>query len=192
MLVNCSIRGVDAQHTAATYPGTCLQFFSVSQFSDETIYQQDGAPPHFSSTVCTYLNKQIPARWIGRGSLYVTCSARSPDLTPPNFFLWGFVKDQIYKTPVHDLSDLEERIYATVINITSHMLHNIWIQVEYQWTFPVPLTEAMLRFMEHKVEKTQFSLFVAFGFIYKFVLVHNYFFYYKRTRCIVDHPVMKR
>ena len=34
------------------------------------------------------------------------------------------------------------------------------------WTFPVPLIEAMLRFMEHKVKKSQFSLFVAIGFIY--------------------------
>ena len=33
------------------------------------------------------------------------------------------------------------------------------------WTFPVPLLEAMLRFMEHKVKKSHFSLFVAIGFV---------------------------
>ena len=40
------------------------------------------------------------------------------------------------------------------------------------WTFPVPLMEAMLRFMEHRpmVKKFQFSRFLTFGFIYKFVL----------------------
>ena len=39
------------------------------------------------------------------------------------------------------------------------------------WAFPLPLMEAMLRFMEHKVKKIPFSLFVAIDFIYKFVLV---------------------
>ena len=39
------------------------------------------------------------------------------------------------------------------------------------WAFPVPLMEATLRFMAHKVKKFLFSLFVAIGFIYRFVLV---------------------
>ena len=40
-------------------------------------------------------------------------------------------------------------------------------------TFPVSLMEAMLRFMEHKVKKCQFSVFVAIGYIYRFVLVQQ-------------------
>ena len=40
------------------------------------------------------------------------------------------------------------------------------------WIFPVPLMEVMLKFMERKV-KSQFSLFVAIGFIYRFVLVQK-------------------
>ncbi|KAJ4440170.1 hypothetical protein ANN_08308 [Periplaneta americana] len=110
---------------------------------------QDGAPPHFANMVRTFLDEQFPARWIGRGSPYITWPARSPDLTPPDFFLWGFVKDQVYRTPVRDLADLQERIYAAVNNVTPQMLHNTWVEVEYRWIFPVPL-EAMLRFVEHK------------------------------------------
>ena len=48
------------------------------------------------------------------------------------FFLWGFVKDQVYRTPVRDLADLQERIYAAVNNVTPQMLHNTWVEVEYQ------------------------------------------------------------
>ena len=42
----------------------------------------------------------------------------------------GFVKNQVYRIPVRDLADLQERIYATVNNIISQMLHYTW--VEYQ------------------------------------------------------------
>ena len=48
------------------------------------------------------------------------------------FFLWGFVKDQVYRTPVRGLTDLKERIYAAVDNVTPQMLHNTWVEVEYQ------------------------------------------------------------
>ncbi|KAJ4427656.1 hypothetical protein ANN_25304 [Periplaneta americana] len=135
--------------TANTYLDM-LQLYAVPQLPDGAIFQQDGAPPHFANMVRTFLDEQFPARWIGRGSPYITWPARSPDLTPPDFFLWGFVKDQVYRTPVRDLADLQERIYAAVNNVTPQMLHNTWVEVEYRWIFPVPPMEAMLRFMEHK------------------------------------------
>ena len=49
------------------------------------------------------------------------------------FFLWGFVKDQVYRTPVRDFADLQGKIYAAVKNITPQMLHNTWIKVEYRF-----------------------------------------------------------
>ena len=81
-----------------------LQLYAVSQPPDGTIYQQDVVPPHFSNIVRTFLDEQSPARWIGRESPYITWPARSPDLTLPDFFLWGFVKDQVYRI-VRDLAD---------------------------------------------------------------------------------------
>ncbi|KAJ4428453.1 hypothetical protein ANN_24490 [Periplaneta americana] len=117
--------------TANTYLDM-LQLYAVPQLPDGAIFQQDGAPPHFANMVRTFLDEQFPARWIGRGSPYITWPARSPDLTPPDFFLWGFVKDQVYRTPVRDLADLQERIYAAVNNVTPQMLHNTWVEVEYR------------------------------------------------------------
>ncbi|KAJ4432019.1 hypothetical protein ANN_20633 [Periplaneta americana] len=134
--------------TANTYLDM-LQLYAVPQLPDGAIFQQDGAPPHFANMVRTFLDEQFPARWIGRGSPYITWPARSPDLTPPDFFLWGFVKDQVYRTPVRDLADLQERIYAAVNNVTPQMLHNTWVEVEYRLDILPPM-EAMLRFMEHK------------------------------------------
>ena len=53
-------------------------------------------------------------------------------LSTPDIFLWGFVKDQVYRALVYDLADLEERIYAAVNNVTRQKLHNTWDEVEYR------------------------------------------------------------
>ena len=67
------------------------------------VYQQDGAPPHFGLPVREYLNRTFPNRWIGRGSPRLW-AARSPDLTPMNFFLWGFIKGKVYRMKVRNLA----------------------------------------------------------------------------------------
>ena len=122
-------QGVVAQHTAARFPGTCLQWpFSVPQFPNGTIYQQDGVPPHFAS-ISHILRRTIPCKMDRKT---ITWPARSPDLIPPDFFLCRFVEDRVCRTPVRDLADLKERIYAAVNNVTTPMFHNTWAEVEYR------------------------------------------------------------
>jgi hypothetical protein len=36
--------------------------------------------------------------------------ARSPDLTPLDFFLWGYLKSKVFLTPPENLAELERRI----------------------------------------------------------------------------------
>ena len=49
---------------------------------------------------------------------------RSPDLTPCDFFLWGFVKDSVYVPPLPtSLKELRDRITHTLQTITADMLH---------------------------------------------------------------------
>jgi len=61
-------------------------------FGHEEIYfQQDGAPPHYHRDVRAYLDATYPNTWIGRrGS--VEFPARSPDLTPMDFFSGDILK----------------------------------------------------------------------------------------------------
>ena len=51
------------------------------------IFQQDGAPAHFSTDVRHYLDNHFPKRWIGSGGP-IRWAPRSPDLTPLDFFLF--------------------------------------------------------------------------------------------------------
>lgn len=40
---------------------------------------------------------EFPNKWIGRGRIF-QWPARSPDLTVLDFYLWGRIKDFLYKT----------------------------------------------------------------------------------------------
>ena len=54
-------------------------------------FQQDGAGVHNAAVVEDYLNDRFTHSWIGtRGP--VAWAARSPDLNPLDFYLWGFLK----------------------------------------------------------------------------------------------------
>ena len=69
------------------------------------IIQQDGALPHYHLDVRAHLNINLPGRWIGRASHndspLLPWPPRSPDLTPCDFFLWGYIKDRVYVPLCH-------------------------------------------------------------------------------------------
>jgi len=53
---------------------------------------------------------------IGRGGP-VLWPPRSPDLTPLDFYLWGTLKDKVYRTEVTSLEELVQRITNSVAEI---------------------------------------------------------------------------
>ena len=83
-------------------------------FGDEGIYfQQDWATSH-------YLDATHPNKWIGRqGS--VEFPARSPDLTPMDFFLWGYLKDKVYVAKPATIDDLKNKIRRQCLAIPNEM-----------------------------------------------------------------------
>lgn len=72
-------------------------------------FMQDGAPAHYTIQVREFLNEAYPNRWIGRGAP-VAWPARSPDLNPLDFFLWGHLKTLVYDSPVDTIEELRIRI----------------------------------------------------------------------------------
>ena len=58
-----------------------------------------------------FLTETFGNRWIGRNGP-IAWPARSPDLTPLDFFLWGHMKTLVYDTPVESEMDLIGRVVA--------------------------------------------------------------------------------
>ena len=69
-------------------------FPQLEGLQSHVFLQQDGAPPHCGTIVRSSLNDHFPGRWIGREGP-IPWPPRSPDITPHDFFLWGFVKDNV-------------------------------------------------------------------------------------------------
>lgn len=72
-------------------------------------FLHDGAPPHNAREVRDWLDHNYNQRWIGRGGP-VLWPARSPDLNPCDFYLWGHLKQLVYATPVDSVEELVDRI----------------------------------------------------------------------------------
>ena len=62
-------------------------------------FQHDGAPPHSSREVRNFLNYRFPGQWIGRGGPH-NWPARSPDLSPLDYCVWGWMKELVYSVKV--------------------------------------------------------------------------------------------
>lgn len=72
------------------------------------IWQQDGAPAHNVMPVTNFLNNRYNF-WIGRSGT-LRWPANSPDLSPLDIFLWGFLKNRVYYERPQNIQVLTERI----------------------------------------------------------------------------------
>jgi transposase len=90
---------------------------------DSLVFMQDGAPPHWSVAVRNFLTKNFNGRWMGRGSPNLPWPPYSPDLTPCDFFLWGWVKSRVYETPCANMGELRDRIQQTFVTMPHGMIN---------------------------------------------------------------------
>jgi len=102
------------------------------EFQPWIFFQQDGAPPHWGSDVRQFLDATFPNRWTGRDGP-TPWPPRSPDITPLDFFLWGYVKDKVFSTPVPDITNLKARnnrhlYYNNWRNVGQHVERN-WLSI---------------------------------------------------------------
>lgn len=76
-------------------------------------FQQDGATPHTSKLSMEWLREHFKTRIISSTrdkSLPIEWAPHSPDLNPPDFFLWGYLKDRVYQDKPKTLTELKEKI----------------------------------------------------------------------------------
>lgn len=87
-------------------------------------FQLDGAPVHNTIVVRNCLNQMFRGKVIGPG---FNCHwpPRSPDLTPLDFFFWGYLKNKVYKNrPFRDIDHLENIIRQCISEINPDFLRN--------------------------------------------------------------------
>jgi hypothetical protein len=73
---------------------------------DDLIFMQTGAPPHFANSIRARLDTKFLGRWLGRRRPR-EWPARSPVLTPCDFFLWGWAKDEVYRSKTSHTGRIE-------------------------------------------------------------------------------------
>jgi hypothetical protein len=71
----------------------------------------------------------FPGRWVGHEGP-IPWPPRSPDITPLDFFLCGYVKDIVYKTPVISLDEIKLTIVTAIE--TPQMLENTRREMQYR------------------------------------------------------------
>lgn len=86
--------------------------------------QHDGASVHNHWIVREFLDQSYPNRWIGRGGT-IPWPARSPDLTPMDFFLWGYVKERVFRHRSTTADDMKNRITEAFRSADGAMLARV-------------------------------------------------------------------
>ncbi|GFV04584.1 uncharacterized protein TNCV_294611 [Trichonephila clavipes] len=90
----------------------------------ELWFQQDGAACHTARATINLLKDTFGDRLISRfGS--VNWPPRSCDLTPLDYFLWGYVKSLVYADKPQTLDHLEDNIRRVIADIRPQMLEKV-------------------------------------------------------------------
>ena len=76
-----------------------------------------------------FLDAKFPNRWFARDGP-TPWPPRSPDITPLDIFLWRYVKDKVFSTPVPDITNLKARKTDAFATITEDMLENTWREID--------------------------------------------------------------
>jgi len=75
------------------------------------------------------LNRLFPQKLISRHG-DVNCPPRSPDLTIPDFFLWGYINEKVYINKPNTISQLKRNIQEEIRQINGNTLTKATENVE--------------------------------------------------------------
>jgi len=93
-------------------------------------FQQDGATSYTSHASMAEIQSFFDDRVISRG----LWPPRSPDLTPPNYFLWGYLKGRVFQNKPRTIDVLKayitEEIQAVTVDVLARIFQNIARRVQ--------------------------------------------------------------
>ena len=89
-------------------------------------FQQDGATAHTANETLLWLRQRFDDRVISRRTDNIWAS-HSPDLNPPDFFLWGYTKDRVYVNKPRTIVDLKAAVKEVIGRITPAVCRDVVI-----------------------------------------------------------------
>lgn len=93
----------------------------TAQQLSKIYFIHDGAPPHCTNLVNAFLDDTFQDQWVANNGPF-KWPPQSPDMTPMDFFLWGYVKNKVYFHPLTTKLDCQERIRDTFNNLPPEFL----------------------------------------------------------------------
>ena len=94
----------------------------VNQLDDDELsigyFQQDGATSHTSHAIMAEIQSFFGERVVWKG----LWPPRSPDLTPPDYFLWGYLKGRVYQNKPRTTDALKANITEEIQAVTADVL----------------------------------------------------------------------
>ena len=80
-------------------------------------FQQDGATPQISNETFQWLKQRFGDRLISR-RYEIEWAPHSPDLNPPDFYLWGYLKDNVFANNPQTIPELKRSITGRIRRIS--------------------------------------------------------------------------
>ncbi|XP_075163253.1 uncharacterized protein LOC142235887 [Haematobia irritans] len=98
---------------------------------DDMWFQQDGATCHTANETMALLRNKLNGRVISRND-DVNWPPRSCDLTPLDFFLWGYLKEKVYVDNPATIQELKDEIIRHINGIEPPLCLSVIENLEYR------------------------------------------------------------
>jgi hypothetical protein len=116
----------------------------------KAVFQQDGAPPHTAAETKILLSSIFSDNRVISKAFPMAWPAYSPDMTPCDFWLWNYVKTQVYADPQPtNLIDLKAKIKLVFKNIDVNILPSVIFDIIKRMTVCVNVNGAHLEHVLH-------------------------------------------
>lgn len=100
-----------------------LNYFTNVPLNElQNLWWQQRCPLHNAHIVATRLHTLFPNKWIGTRGV-IAWPARSPDLNPLDFFLWGALKNNIYRNNFEHVDDLKNCLTQALRDIPRRTIY---------------------------------------------------------------------
>ncbi|GFU22724.1 uncharacterized protein TNCV_762991 [Trichonephila clavipes] len=91
---------------------------------ERTTFMQDSAPLHIARRVKDLLRRSFGDDRVLSRNFHHTWPPRSPDLSPCDYWLWGYLKSQVYRDRPTSLGMLKDNIRLQCLTITPDLLYS--------------------------------------------------------------------